>query len=138
MTWIDRGPMIDLVRQIDPDLVILSLGGNDYWAGRPSSEMGANLRHIHDAVSAAAPDARWILGTQPVPGSEAPESWTAYQEVTVRYAREIGAPLINLTADMPSARVDRDLYAADETHLTDAGHAWIAALAVTAVHELDD
>ena len=134
--WIEKGGFIDLVRQIDPDLVILSLGGNDYWADGDAAQFEAHLRRIHDSVAAAAPDARWILGTQPVPANESPEAWRAFQGTTVRYAEELGAPVLNLADDMPTVNQDRLLYSADSTHLTDAGHAWIAGLAVMAVHEL--
>ncbi len=138
LRWIDQGDLMDMVRQIDPDLVILSLGGNDYWApDSDAARFDAHLRRIHDAVAAAAPDARWILGTQPVPGRELAENWEAFQQVTVRYAEELNAPVIDLASDMPSVRNTARLYSADRIHLTDEGHAWIAALAVLAVHELN-
>jgi len=135
--WVEKGGFVDLVRQIDPDLIILSLGGNDYWADGDTGRFESHLRRIHDGVAAAAPDARWILGTQPVPAKESPGEWRAFQDTTVRYAEELGAPVLDLADDMPTVIEDGLLYSADGTHLTDAGHAWIAGLAVLAVHELD-
>ncbi|NMD47999.1 MAG: SGNH/GDSL hydrolase family protein [Propionibacterium sp.] len=130
--WLDRA-LPSLIGSIDPDVVVLSLGGNDFWAGTGRERFGAQLRTIHDRVAAAAPRAAWVLGTQPVPDSTPAQDWRGFQQVTVDYAAELGAPVIDLVNQMPGAASAPELYAWDRTHLTDAGHAFIAGLAEPAI-----
>lgn len=130
--WLDRA-LPSLIGSIDPDVVVLSLGGNDFWAGTDRDRFGAQLRTIHDRVAAVAPRAAWVLGTQPVPDSTPAQDWRRFQQVTADYAAELGAPVIDLVNQMPGAASAPQLYAWDRTHLTDAGHAFIAGLAAPAI-----
>ncbi|MFT4215671.1 MAG: SGNH/GDSL hydrolase family protein [Micropruina sp.] len=131
--WLDRPALLPLIQAIQPDVIVLSLGGNDFWQSGDPDRFGAHLRRMHDQVAAVAPSASWVLGTQPVPDQTSAQDWTRFQQVTLDYAAELGAPTIDLAQQMPGASAAPQLYSWDRTHLTDAGHAFIAGLAEPAI-----
>lgn len=133
--WLDRPALLPLIEAIDPDVVVLSLGGNDFWITGDRDRFAGQLRAIHDKVAAVAPRARWVFGTQPVPDSASEQDWRGFQQITLDYAAELGAPAIDLVNRMPGAAAAPQLYAWDHTHLTDAGHAFIADLAEPAIRK---
>lgn len=133
--WLDRPALLPLIESIDPDVIVLSLGGNDYWQGGDRDRFAAHLRTVHDRVAAAVPRASWVLGTQPVPDQTPAQDWTSFQQITEDYAERLGAPVIDLVGLMPGAAVEPQLYSWDRIHLTDAGHAFIAGIAGPAIEE---
>ncbi|MFT3877630.1 MAG: SGNH/GDSL hydrolase family protein [Propioniciclava sp.] len=133
--WLDQPGLRSLLTTIDPDVVVLSLGGNDFWNDGDRDRFGAHLRAIHDRVGQAAPRASWILGTQPVADETSETSWLDFQQVTLDYAAELGVPVIDLAHRMPVVKVAPQLYARDRIHLTDAGQAFVADLAESAFYE---
>ncbi|MFT4297009.1 MAG: SGNH/GDSL hydrolase family protein [Micropruina sp.] len=133
--WLDRPALLPLIRAIQPDVIVLSLGGNDYWQVGDLDRFGSHLRRIHQQVAAVAPSASWVLGTQPVPEGTLAPGWIRFQQVTLDYAAELRAPVIDLVSRMPAASAAPQLYSADHVHLTDAGHAFIAGIAGSAIAE---
>ncbi|MFT3970258.1 MAG: SGNH/GDSL hydrolase family protein [Micropruina sp.] len=134
--WLDRPALLPLIESIDPEVIVLSLGGNDFWQGGDRDRFAAHLRAVHDRVAAEVPRASWVLGTQPVPDQTPSQDWMGFQQITMDYAARLGAPVINLAAGMPGAAARPELYSADRTHLTDAGHAFIAGIAGPAIQEV--
>lgn len=133
--WLDRPALLPLIESIEPEVIVLSLGGNDFWQGGDRDRFAAHLRTVHDRVAAVAPRASWVLGTQPVPEQTSAQDWTAFQQITLDYAERLGAPVIDLAGRMPGAAAQPQLYSWDRTHLTDAGHAFIAGIAEPAIEE---
>ena len=131
--WLERPGLLPLLSQIRPDVIVLSLGGNDFWQSGDRDRFGAHLRRLHDQVAAAVPSATWVLGTQPVPDSSPAREWLRFQQVTRDYAAELGVPVSDLADLMPGASAAPQLYATDRIHLTDAGHAFIAGVAGPAI-----
>ncbi len=131
--WAGQPALLPLLRSIDPDLVVLSLAGNDLWQGVGPDTFAGNLRRLHGLVSGVAPHARWVLGTQPVADNTPREQWMAYQRQVIDYAAELQVPLINLVEQMPGYSGGPFFYAADHAHLTDAGHALEAGEAGPAI-----
>lgn len=74
-----------------------------------------------------------MLGTQPVPAATDAAAWRRFQQVTIDTANGLGAPVIDLVGQMPTAAEAPGLYSSDRTHLTDAGHAFIAERATPAI-----
>lgn len=133
--WTGRPALLPLLRGIDPDIVVLSLGGNDLWQDVGSDRFAANLRQLHDQIGEVAPRARWVLGTQPIADFTPPAEWMAYQDEVTGYAAELDAPVINLVELMPGYSGGPFFYAADRAHLTDAGHALEAGAAGPAIRQ---
>lgn len=133
LRWADHPALLPLIGSIDPDVVVLSLGGNDLWHGGDPDRFAANLRTLRARVGEVAPRARWVLGTQPVPDQTAAEDWMRFQQRTIDYAAELGAPLIDMVGQMPGYSGAPVLYAADKGHLTDAGHRFTAGVAGPAI-----
>lgn len=131
--WAGRPALLPLLREIDPDVVVLSLAGNDLWQGVSAGDFADNLGRLHKLVGEVAPRARWVLGTQPVADNTPREQWMAYQQKVIDYATELNAPLINLVDTMPGYSGGPFFYAADHAHLTDAGHALEAGEAGPAI-----
>lgn len=133
--WLDRPALLPLIAAADPDVIVLSLGGDDFWTSGDADRFAAHLRTVRDRVAAAAPRASWVLGTQPVPDQTSAADWTRFQQVTLDYAAELSAPVIDLANRMPGAAAAPELYSWDRTHLTDAGHAFIAGIAEPAIDQ---
>ncbi len=133
--WLDRPGLLPLIESIDPDVIVLSLGGNDFWHGADRDRFTAQLGALHDRVRAVVPRASWVLGTQPVPDRTSAQDWIGFQQITRDYAERLGAPVIDLTTGMPGASAAPQLYSGDRVHLTDAGHAFIAGIAKPAIEE---
>lgn len=133
--WLEQPGLLPLIEEIDPNVIVLSVGGNDFWDDGDWDRFAAHLRAIHDQVSGVAPHASWVLGTQPVADETSEKDWLDFQQVTVHYARELGAPVIDLADQMPAVAVAPQLYASDRIHLTDAGHAFIADLARPVIYK---
>ncbi|MBP8918989.1 MAG: SGNH/GDSL hydrolase family protein [Micropruina sp.] len=131
--WAGRPMLLPMLRAIDPDVIVLSLGGNDFWDVGDTDRFGAHLGRLHGLVSGVAPRARWVLGTQPVPAATDAAAWRRFQQVTIDTANGLGAPVIDLVGQMPTAAEAPGLYSSDRTHLTDAGHAFIAERATPAI-----
>ncbi|MFT4296995.1 MAG: SGNH/GDSL hydrolase family protein [Micropruina sp.] len=131
--WVGRPALLPLLRGIDPDVVVLSLAGNDLWQGVGAEKFAGNLRRLHELVGEVAPRARWVLGTQPVADNTPRADWMAYQQKVIDYAAELRAPLIDLVDTMPGYSGGPFFYAADHAHLTDAGHALEAGEAGPAI-----
>ncbi len=119
------------VRTLDPGLLIVAMGSNDWRYGHSADTFAANLRTIisqHRAVTDAsvlllAPHCRLDM---PGPG------WLAYCEAMADVAAETGCGHLDLQHEFPASVAEDDsrrpLIAPDRVHLTPRGHARLGRL----------
>lgn len=126
------------LRTIQPHLVILQLGVNDWRSGIPASTMKTNFTTIIAAVrrnSATSPS--FVIYGSPRVGSGSPaQDFTTYSQAWQEVAHEdTGGPggssavaYFDLAARQPAPAVDNtlSLYNTDRLHVTDRGAAFTA------------
>lgn len=83
---------LDWLLTQEPDVVVVSIGGNDGLRGLPVEALEANLRAIVRRARAAG--ARVLLTGQQIPTNYGPEYAGAFRELYPRVAREEGATLL--------------------------------------------
>jgi acyl-CoA thioesterase-1 len=83
---------LDWLLTQEPDVVVVSIGGNDGLRGMPVDALEENLRSI--ARRARAAGARVLLTGQQIPTNYGPQYAGAFRELYRRVAREEGATLL--------------------------------------------
>lgn len=118
---------IDQVIQVQPHLVILAFGMNDA-AGRPAADFQANTRGMMERVSAACPEAEFIL----VASMRGNEDWIRLRhELFPQYRDALAqlcgpgvalADMTSLWTELLKVKADRDLTGNGVNHPNDFGH----------------
>lgn len=114
--------------QVDPELVVIELGTNDYQFQLTAAEFEANLRRIIDAARAAA-DGPISVALMPmwVGTGRDPVRYGQYVEVQRRLAEELDLALVDLSG------LDARLYTDDGVHPNTVGQRAIANVLLDAI-----
>jgi len=122
------GNLSAITASVNPDLVTIELGGNDFEAGIPAATVASNLkamvRDIRSAATAHEPSIVIVL-VYPTPGSTWPRYSSAIRGVTTSDA-SIG--LLDLTSFATTGSTNGGLLTPDGVHPSDAGQAKLATL----------
>jgi acyl-CoA thioesterase-1 len=117
--------------EVQPDLLFLSLGANEYLAQRDPAEMEANMRAVVDAVKEASPrTAIMAIVQQTAYAGPAPTySWERYKQRIMQVVIDEQLAMADLRQSVPSAYgTDWKLwYHPDRIHMLDTTHMTFAA-----------
>ena len=83
---------LDALLELDPDLVVVALGGNDGLRGLPVGQLGSNLRRIVDRARARG--AEVLLCGLRMPPNYGPAYSGAFAELYPRLAEELDVPFL--------------------------------------------
>ncbi|HJQ45680.1 MAG TPA: SGNH/GDSL hydrolase family protein [Amycolatopsis sp.] len=131
-----------------PPLVLIDLGGNEYWAQHDPAVLQTQLGQIIDQVRAARPDVTILLSIYPElnwqPNAYASTKtwdWSAYGSAIYNTAVTKQTALIDLRQTIPPAAdpvpTNPNVWTSDGIHLNDAGNlaeygiwwGWVSSLA---------
>lgn len=131
-----------------PPLVLIDLGGNEYWTQRDPAGLQTQLGQIVDQVRAARPEATVLLSIYPELQWRANEyastkrwDWSAYGAAIYNTAVTKQTALVDLRQTIPAAAdpvpTNPDVWTSDRIHLNDAGNlaeygiwwGWVSSLA---------
>jgi acyl-CoA thioesterase-1 len=157
--WPDTTGAIAEMATTQPDLVLIDLGGNDYWAQRDPATFQAQLGQIVDSIRAVRPGVTILMGIYPefkwAPnvdgGSTLVHPWSEYAGAIYQTAVAKGAALVDGRQYIPPATASPQtspsmwLLESDGNggtnliHLNEAGNAaelgwwwsWVASIAST-------
>lgn len=125
--WADTVNAIAQVRQLQPSMVIVELGGNDFYIDRDPEVFARQLRQLVDSIKAASPNSSiflvkiWEIGQRESP--RAVHTWSEYGAKMHEVAVATGAGLSDLAQYLPSPNNDTaGLYLPDRIHLGNAGN----------------
>jgi lysophospholipase L1-like esterase len=127
------------VAAVQPDLVVMQAGPNDFTGGVPLATTSANLDAIVAAVNAAmtAP-CSWMFVLPSAAGSASPDQ-AAYDGFARMYqaaADRAGAYLVDVRGALPSPGAVGNRYTTgDNTHFDDKGHATYGQLLLAPLRE---
>jgi lysophospholipase L1-like esterase len=146
--WSTTTTALGKIAATAPPLVLIDLGGNDYWAQRDPAVFKSQLGQIIDQIRAARPDVTILLSIYPELrwqpneyGSTKRYAWTAYTAAIFDTAVTKGTALLDLRQTIPAATdpvpTNPDVWTSDRIHLNDAGNlaefgvwwGWVSSLA---------
>lgn len=146
--WASTTTALDQITTNKPPLVLIDLGGNDYWAQRDPAVFKSELGQIIDQIRAARPDVTILLSIYPELRWQPNEfastkqyDWSAYTAAIFDTAVTKPTALLDLRQTFPAATdpvpTSPNVWAADGIHLNDAGNlgefgvwwGWISSLA---------
>ncbi|MCP2168216.1 SGNH/GDSL hydrolase family protein [Goodfellowiella coeruleoviolacea] len=125
--WADTTSAVAQIQQLQPSMVIVELGGNDFYIDRDPEVFARQLRQLVDSIKAAAPSSSiflvkiWEIGQRESP--RAVHTWSEYGAKMHEVAVATGAGLSDLAQYLPSPNNDTaGLYLPDRIHLNNAGN----------------
>lgn len=122
------------VARLNPALVVMMIGANDYALRVPVQDYKANMRVAIQRLRAGCELRPSVLLVHPYPRYDVTDPvapWSAYGEALRELAAELDdVDMLDLSSHYPtSTTADRyGLIAPDRIHQTDRGHAWMADL----------
>lgn len=134
-TWLadTNNILVRHIAGINPDLVNIGLGGNDYWDGVSAADFTTRLTAMIAAVRSMCPNADIVLTTQP-PGNDGDTpDWDRIQNATRAVASAAGCTLVDWRANFPKPSDGAGLYHSDGVHFADAGSRLCRDLAAPAL-----
>ncbi|GHF41828.1 acyl-CoA thioesterase-1 [Amycolatopsis bartoniae] len=132
--WPETTAAVGRVGQLQPSLVLVELGANEYIQDRsPTAVLAPAYHRLVDSIKAASPRstiavvAQWQAGHR---NSAQPRntSWAAYAEVIAQTAADEGSRFLDLRQYLPpgDSAAGQGLFLADHVHPTAAGHHVVA------------
>lgn len=120
---------VEQIRQKQPSLVIITLGGNEYLSGVSPSVFQANLTQLVRDIHAASPRTGVVLAALwHIARTNPAHQWWEYTTAMFNVAVSEVTALIDLAQYFPRSDMDTaGLFASDRIHLTDAGNMVAAA-----------
>lgn len=123
--------LFDRIASINPQLVALMFGTNDYGSNIPLSTYQANLSSIISSIKALVPNAD-ILIVSPYKRLDLFPAipWTSYTAINKNIASTFNCPYVDLTSFYPSSTSFNypTIIDTDNLHQTDLGHSYMAKL----------
>ncbi|WP_329072596.1 SGNH/GDSL hydrolase family protein [Amycolatopsis sp. NBC_01480] len=131
--WPDTTAALADITTTKPNLIIIDLGGNEFWSQVTPSTFGANLTTVVNDVKAATPGATILLSIypqlkwtpNPYAGTEN-YTWDSYAQQIYNTAVNTQEALIDLRQYVPPAGnpnlPNPSPWTADNIHLNDAGN----------------
>jgi len=98
---------VDWLLTQEPEIVVVSIGGNDGLRGQPVDALEANLRAIVRRAKGAG--ARVLIAGQQIPTNYGPEYAGAFRDLYPRVAREEGAELLPFLLEGVAMRPELNL-----------------------------
>jgi acyl-CoA thioesterase-1 len=126
--WPETTSAIEYVHDVQPALVIVELGANEFAGDLAPHEFDERYRGLVAEVQHASPRSAVLLLVPPEMGARlVPDpihSWDAYTGVIETVAAERGTELLDLGQYLPPGGTPEadGLYLSDAAHLTEAGH----------------
>ncbi|MGW9310528.1 SGNH/GDSL hydrolase family protein [Saccharomonospora azurea] len=126
--WPETTSASEYVHDVQPALVIVALGANEFASDLAPTEFDEHYRGLVAELQRASPRSAVLLLVPPEMGARlVPDpvySWDAYTAVIETVAAEKGAELLDLGQYLPPGGTPEaeGLYLADAAHLTEAGH----------------
>ena len=111
---------VDWLLTQEPDVLVVSIGGNDGLRGQPVAALEANVREI--VRRARASGAEVLLTGQQIPTNYGPDYATAFRELYPRVAREEGAQLLPFLLEGVAMRPELESAGRDPSQPRGAAH----------------
>jgi len=119
---------VNRVRELQPSMVIIELGGNDFSIDKDPNLFDQQYRQLVSNLKTASPRTTvlltviWEIGTREAPGGVNP--WSGYTSRIDATARSTGSALIDLRQYIPKGGTPESagFYLPDKIHLTPPGH----------------
>ncbi len=126
--WAETASATETVHDVQPALVIVALGANEFAADLPPTDFDEHYRSLVDELHHASPRTTVLLLVPPEMGARlVPDPvypWEAYTAVIETVAADQGTELLDLGEYLPAGGTPEAeaLYLPDAAHLTEAGH----------------
>jgi lysophospholipase L1-like esterase len=120
---------VEQIRQKQPSLVMITLGGNEYLSGVSPATYQANLTQLVRDIHTVSPRTGVLLvALWHIARTNPPHQWWEYTNAMFNVAVSEVTALVDLTQYFPRSDLDTaGLFASDRIHLTDAGNMVVAA-----------
>lgn len=132
--FINQTALFERIGSLQPQLIFMMFGTNDYGASMPITTYTANLSSIVTSARQAAPTADIVLAN-PFRRLDfvASVPWAQYGVATRAVANEFGCSFIDLSSYYPASQAldAHDFIDTDSLHQTDRGHSYMARLLMT-------
>lgn len=120
------------ITAIQPDLVVMQLGSNDFTGGVPAETMYSNLSTIISAIdSVMSVPTNYLFVFTAAAGSASPNqiAYKPYSDAVRSLAASVGGHVVDSQTVLPSPGLrDTRYVTGDNTHLDDRGHAMLGQL----------
>jgi len=131
--WPETRAAVDRIRQLQPSMVIVELGGNDFFMDKTPEQFDTEYRRLITDIKTASPRTTvlltviWELGVRE--SQTAVNPWSAYASKIGDAARANGAALIDLRQYIPKggSLASAGYFLDDEVHLTAPGQGTFGA-----------
>jgi acyl-CoA thioesterase-1 len=129
--WPDTVGAVEQVRQTQPTMVVIALGGNEFYIDKDPQQFAAEYDQLVRSVHATAPGAtimllvEWELGARQSAG--AVHTWQEYTGEMRKTAAAGPHGMIDLRQYLPRASQESGLYMADNIHPNQFGQRVVGA-----------
>lgn len=122
---------VESVALLDPDLILIMIGGNDYFGGRTSEQFQGNLQTMCEALAAGCPRSPGIIivaGATPAVDLDATEPWANFTAAMANVAAMDPAhrAVLDIGARTHDGTIPESLIAVDEVHINNSGGQWLS------------